>query len=1100
MFSKHATYMDFSTELRDPDDWKVGKLRSFDYPLNITAFAIEPISCIFAIGTSNGAIHILGSPGVEVRLALPEPVGVKFLQFATLTFQLVCLDQNSVLHIWDLSSYGRPKYMTSVKFDRTNFLTLSPSHTHAFLALNSGEIKTYDLTCMRKSFYTLPNMWKLYEQEQLSGGLPDIWSPESRVPVEIVIHPRNLNLLFVAYAGGVVLSDLTQRKAVRVYEFILPPGTPGGLGYGANDILTTRRPPVTAMAIHPAGHFFVVGHADGSLSFWAVEDPDQPLLVRTLDILDVNVVDTEKLDEHLFQEREKNPRDPLHDREPIFKTSWSAYTNSSDPRSGETTLAILGGLQTGGTPGLSVLSFPAFNPSESPIASAPDSRTLSPFLRTEMRKSVNSMKIYFYHTRGVVQDYLLAPWQSPHFSGTFDPIAILMLTDSRGDTRTLEAYQFPPPEFSPPHASKTTTSEVSKSDGDPLDVLTNKLATTLKVLQASDEPEQLRLPTMLVNGHSGLVHGQLLKMERDIYDQLVNVKLDDENDLELPLKGGVAWADDTQTNDLKLSKYQPNRILVTHYLDLTVRFYDISAQLLLGSHPMPVQTSFPNPLVDLTIDVTPLIVEPSVSKWTSPSFFEQACIDFVQVATESLETAVVFKTGEVALYRLSGSNDAAYYREAADEDLIILEHVSKYRNARFSPYFMLSPRRGAVETCALSDIGFLAISYSDGTLFVVDMRAPQVILRDSPNRKKRNSGIHFSRSESADPVMSMIWCVSPLNKDPQSCIRLVTLRASGLCHIYTVMRGSGVTPWICEGPIVSEGIASPLSQGSFILDSKSGEKWKATRSRLAALAYPAKPGASHGILVTCGAKGARCYAYLNGERVSKVEWGSKFGIAQTVEILEKLGSRVLIVFNDRHEVYVYSLPHLEHLHIFQLPQIPSISLSVDETGDYITWTQHPTSGTVHQATYCTLFDIRRAYNPSLIELTKPAAPAQPQPVSVGPTSLLGSWFTFNQTLTGEQVDTLLGGPDRPIPESEPRVRGGYTTANELAAGVSGVAAATAATQGNLYNRLTSALNERGQILGDLEDRFNALEEGSKNMVTQAKRLATQQTARSWFGL
>lgn len=80
--------------------------------------------------------------------------------------------------------------------------------------------------------------------------------------------------------------------------------------------------------------------------------------------------------------------------------------------------------------------------------------------------------------------------------------------------------------------------------------------------------------------------------------------------------------------------------------------------------------------------------------------------------------------------------------------------------------------------------------------------------------------------------------------------------------------------------------------------------------------------------------------------------------------------------------------------------------SVDETGDYIAWSQHQTSGTIHQATYCTLFDIRRAYDPPDIEFTKPVTPAQPQPVSIGPASLLGSWFTFNQTLSGDQVDTL----------------------------------------------------------------------------------------------
>jgi len=33
-------------------------------------------------------------------------------------------------------------------------------------------------------------------------------------------------------------------------------------------------------------------------------------------------------------------------------------------------------------------------------------------------------------------------------------------------------------------------------------------------------------------------------------------------------------------------------------------------------------------------------------------------------------------------------------------------------------------------------------------------------------------------------------------------------------------------------------------------------------------------------------------------------------------------------------------------------------------------------------------------------------PAQPQPVSMGPPSILSAWFSFNQTKTGDQIDEL----------------------------------------------------------------------------------------------
>ena len=43
---------DFSLELRDKEDWVVGTLKTLEYHLDITAFAIDPVSSLLAIGTS----------------------------------------------------------------------------------------------------------------------------------------------------------------------------------------------------------------------------------------------------------------------------------------------------------------------------------------------------------------------------------------------------------------------------------------------------------------------------------------------------------------------------------------------------------------------------------------------------------------------------------------------------------------------------------------------------------------------------------------------------------------------------------------------------------------------------------------------------------------------------------------------------------------------------------------------------------------------------------------------------------------------------------------------------------------------------------------
>jgi len=152
----------------------------------------------------------------------------------------------------------------------------------------------------------------------------------------------------------------------------------------------------------------------------------------------------------------------------------------------------------------------------------------------------------------------------------------------------------------------------------------------------------------------------------------------------------------------------------------------------------------------------------------------------------------------------------------------------------------------------------------------------------------------------------------------------------------------------------------------------------------------------------------------------------------------------------------------------------------------------------------TLFNIRRGYHIPLVSLTERKDDAQqhnvptaPAPVSLGPEDWK-SWIgglVGSASVTGDQIDALLAGPDRPVPEKpKPRVAQGYT---EWEAGPSKsetTATSTARTKNILYDRLHAAVAERGDMLGDLETSVNSLEQGSKNMLTQAKLLATKQTA------
>ena len=285
-----------------------------------------------------------------------------------------------------------------------------------------------------------------------------------------------------------------------------------------------------------------------------MEDDDQPLLVRTLDSIHVNLVDSDAPAADL-DNKEKNRVQQLT-REPIFKLSWSSFSNSSDPRGGETTLIILGGLDTSKPPGLTVFLFPPFNPTEPPSSPlSPKSENLHPFFRSSMIRSLDLSKSFFYETfDGVVQDYLLIPRNSPHLAGNFDPYAILLLTESTNNARTVRAYQYPPPGFVKTNLDlpEAPIEAETKEDIEELPAANpqSPLPPTPPVKsprQINYSPSPIRTPFTLSASASGILGGYLFKIENVVYKSFVD---EDFKDLHLNLNGGQIYADP----DLKLSK------------------------------------------------------------------------------------------------------------------------------------------------------------------------------------------------------------------------------------------------------------------------------------------------------------------------------------------------------------------------------------------------------------------------------------------------------------------------------------------------------------------------------------------------------------------
>jgi syntaxin-binding protein 5 len=91
--------------------------------------------------------------------------------------------------------------------------------------------------------------------------------------------------------------------------------------------------------------------------------------------------------------------------------------------------------------------------------------------------------------------------------------------------------------------------------------------------------------------------------------------------------------------------------------------------------------------------------------------------------------------------------------------------------------------------------------------------------------------------------------------------------------------------WSIVGePVPCKAMADPLPDGTFVVDTQ-GVLIGADRARLAASFRVPTDNTLPCLMITVGAKGARCNFNIDGEKVAKIEWGSKVGLVQSVQIV-----------------------------------------------------------------------------------------------------------------------------------------------------------------------------------------------------------------------
>lgn len=679
-------------------------------------------------------------------------------------------------------------------------------------------------------------------------------------------------------------------------------GSPGGLSYTDPNIWSERTPTVTSIAWRPDGLVFAVGHDDGCIVIWALEDTDKPLMVRTITQEDVNVTDAESLfdagalddqtrkvdlhavpvflggDGHEAAATVKAKR-TAEPREPIYKLSWASFPDQAaitalmaaqgaegagEPLSNatleyanrsETLLIVLGGTLPQNKPAINLLQMPPFTkPIANPLSALQEGMSLS--TRTAFRDSLRVTGMTQYLTQTPTEDFVLLPRSNPYYGLAHDPIAIILFTtpDPTLPTppppnalRSVEAWTFPPPRSdTPPEESRkdfhTVTNEVQQvmqMTSAPTGPGNNYLSPTIGSprspsgwgfwspapaspnLQSYREgtagkdkrvkpAKQLRLPSIFWTGSTSVLGSEIYALTNESFTKLIRYGIENygrEEKPRLPLRGGIAVPDLSSPNAadplaIKMEKY---RILATWSPDGAVRFWDISPHIL--TLPAPLRFEYPAPLPHLTISVSHILSHPSLVDLPLAKLYktkpEMVRITGVEMSRTSLECLVRMASGEVFVYKFAEGKAAAagdrdptenYFNQQSPtenhfpsqghfDEITRLGHLASTQADGFKPIMVLTTQQGAVLQTSLSEIGFFAASFAERSMVVVDLRGPDVILREGFSEegrrvKKRKKGTQDLPSENTNCLV-LKWTVCNVGNDATWAPRLIASYAKG---------------------------------------------------------------------------------------------------------------------------------------------------------------------------------------------------------------------------------------------------------------------------------------------------------------------------------
>ncbi|XP_024142387.1 syntaxin-binding protein 5-like isoform X15 [Oryzias melastigma] len=232
------------------ENFQLCKTVRHGFPYQPTALAFDPVQKILAIGSRSGGVRILGRPGVDCYCQHESGAAVLQLQFLINEGALVTACADDTLHLWNLRQ-RRPAVLHSLKFnrERITFCHLPFQSKWLYVGTERGNTHIVNIESFILSGYVI--MWnKAIELSTKTHPGPVVHLSDS---------PKDEGKLLVGFESGTIVQwDLRAKKAdFRIYY----------------------DEAIHSVSWHHEGKTFMCSHSDGSLTLWNLRNTSKPFQV-----------------------------------------------------------------------------------------------------------------------------------------------------------------------------------------------------------------------------------------------------------------------------------------------------------------------------------------------------------------------------------------------------------------------------------------------------------------------------------------------------------------------------------------------------------------------------------------------------------------------------------------------------------------------------------------------------------------------------------------------------------------------------------------------------------------------------------------------------